>query len=328
MPTPPELYYYTDAVGLQGILNPQHWPPLHVKRPDQAAKARYADDSAYTFGRAAHLMASDVRYMNDGEELSYGAKYIADAFTAAKDDQSIDRPLGIAFARIATLLVETAPSEWPFQWCAACFCEDGDLLSQWRGYAGGLGGFAIGFSGEALEKYSYKHVLAARGMVHDIPAPVRLHQVQYGPTQAAERAAELVARLHEAWQSGTALPADLDGVPEAFVGLYACEAAATLKHPAFAAEREWRLLTAVQKGYRSQVRARAVGLLPYVDMVVNARWSANGVDDLADLAVSTVRVGPARDQIAQVDAVKLLLGNRDHDWQQVEVAASDTPFLG
>ncbi|QBJ94655.1 DUF2971 domain-containing protein [Rhodococcus sp. ABRD24] len=45
-----------------------------------------------------------------------------------------------------------------FEWAyglrcfAICLCEKGDLVSQWRGYAGGTGGFAIGFSPDVVAK--------------------------------------------------------------------------------------------------------------------------------------------------------------------------------
>jgi hypothetical protein len=33
---------------------------------------------------------------------------------------------------------------------AACFCQDGDLLSQWRGYSGAGQGYAIAFNSQFL----------------------------------------------------------------------------------------------------------------------------------------------------------------------------------
>lgn len=35
----------------------------------------------------------------------------------------------------------------------SCFCEDGDVLSQWRGYANDGNGFSVGFSLKELQKY-------------------------------------------------------------------------------------------------------------------------------------------------------------------------------
>lgn len=38
--------------------------------------------------------------------------------------------------------------------CVCSFSEVGDLLSQWRAYSGGAGGFSIGFGGEFLKAAS------------------------------------------------------------------------------------------------------------------------------------------------------------------------------
>ena len=42
-----------------------------------------------------------------------------------------------------------------------CFCEDGDKLSQWRGYADNGKGVSIGFSAQELRCYSerYKDIM-------------------------------------------------------------------------------------------------------------------------------------------------------------------------
>jgi hypothetical protein len=56
--------------------------------------------------------------------------------------------------------------EWPRRCLAACFCAKGDLLSQWRGYAGGTGGFAL----------AARELLAGTG--HN-PEVVRASKVSY-----------------------------------------------------------------------------------------------------------------------------------------------------
>lgn len=317
---PAQLFYYTDAFGVQGILTPLRWPGSAVPAPDGSA----LDNWEYTFGRAAHLMASDIGFMNDTQELLFGTHHVAAALERASNDSVVDPQLGKAFASIARMMNEVTPGEWPWRWYAACFCEDGDLLSQWRGYAGGMGGFAIGFTGDALARHSYVVTLAARGMLWDMPFPVELHQVRYGEQAAQEAAEQLVNDLQE-----RTLITDLSGFPLYDVGLAAFRVAATLKHEAFAAEREWRLLTVVEKGYRTMIRPRSGGLLPYLDFVVNPRWSPDGPDLIADRAVTSVRVGPAHDQAGQVEAVKLLLHNRGADWlHEVDVQASGTPYSG
>lgn len=145
---PESLYFYTDAFGLQGILSPASWPIRWQVPADQATRYRNPDD--YHFGRAALLMSSDVRYMNDTSELRFGAEIVRDRLEAACTNTALDSDLRSAFGQSAATFHANSLHKWPWQCFASCFCVDGDLLSQWRGYAGGTGGFAIGFSTDGL----------------------------------------------------------------------------------------------------------------------------------------------------------------------------------
>lgn len=162
------FYYYTDAFGLQGIPDPPSWPLGPVQKPKDAPPA--ITDIQYTYGGAALFKASDVRYMNDTTELLFGARILKEHLLETLDVIHEGSPLWHAFRQAADyLLVEDRVHEWPWRLFAACFCEGkGDLLSQWRGYGGGTGGFAIGFSRASLE-HTFSVQLASNGMVADLP---------------------------------------------------------------------------------------------------------------------------------------------------------------
>ena len=61
---PTTLYHYTDAAGLLGIVKPSFssWEDDNTNLEAQLTKA-------------AQLRASDVRYMNDSQELRFGARF-------------------------------------------------------------------------------------------------------------------------------------------------------------------------------------------------------------------------------------------------------------
>jgi hypothetical protein len=61
---PSTLYHYTDAAGLYGIVKPS-FSSWEVDNP--------ALEESLT--KAAQLRASDVRYMNDSQELKFGGKF-------------------------------------------------------------------------------------------------------------------------------------------------------------------------------------------------------------------------------------------------------------
>ena len=50
---------------------------------------------------------------------------------------------------------------------AVCFCENGDLLSQWRGYAGGKYGYSIGFDSDALMQIADRNEFTLGRCIYD-----------------------------------------------------------------------------------------------------------------------------------------------------------------
>ena len=109
---PGVLYHYTSAEGLRGILS----------------------------SRA--LWMTDIRYMNDLSELQYATDRLAARLDArlAKDLGAVGRKEFIESCR--RNIGARGPGQSVF---SVSFCEDGNLLSQWRAYRGQGGGYALGF---------------------------------------------------------------------------------------------------------------------------------------------------------------------------------------
>jgi hypothetical protein len=145
---PTTLYHYTNAAGLLGILKPSFssWEDDNTNLVPQLTKA-------------AQLRASDVRYMNDSQELKFGARYFAPRLAQAATDESLPDDTRRACEGLAAFFLKADVFDWALRCFAACFCDNGDLLSQWRGYARGAGGggYAIGFNREALAFGLDKH---------------------------------------------------------------------------------------------------------------------------------------------------------------------------
>src|ERR1700730_1271189 len=107
------LYHYTSAGGLLGIIE------------------------------SGTLWASDCRFLNDATELSYSTEQLLAALSTLEDDT-----MGPESGFILPGVVEHLTAE-TFRVHVVCFCEDGDLLSQWRGY-GADGGYAVGLGSDRL----------------------------------------------------------------------------------------------------------------------------------------------------------------------------------
>jgi len=120
------IYHYTSATGLLGIFQSQT------------------------------IWATEASYLNDSQEIKYGIDLArAELDQLSKQSNSKDHK---------KLVDEVAKNLSTFSKSAiyvSCFCEDGDLLSQWKGYSGkgysGIGaGFSIGLNIDQLSKSRYE----------------------------------------------------------------------------------------------------------------------------------------------------------------------------
>ncbi|MGQ1796999.1 DUF2971 domain-containing protein [Kocuria oceani] len=105
------LYHYTNTEGLMGIVgNKEIW-------------------------------ATDVRYLNDKSELMVMLDFMQQRW-----GEKIE---SIEIAEMITPLKQAIFSSRESSVFVSCFCEEGDLLSQWRGY-GSPGGYSLGFDYQSL----------------------------------------------------------------------------------------------------------------------------------------------------------------------------------
>jgi hypothetical protein len=252
--TPPkQIYHYTNAAGLLGILqNKSIW-------------------------------ATDAHCLNDAQELRYGTELaIAYARSVLKATDS----------EVIAAYLKRSIRSWGHRWSLrkasggwsgrpmgslylASFSEDGDLLSQWRGYAEDTG-YSIGLATEWWDLTSMPVPLR-------IPA-LRLRRVLYsdedqqkafGPLlQAACRSLQEAAdRFGDAAALSAYEPRLQEYVGWALYGMAPC-----FKHPGFEEEREWRMVYVEgaddpdHGGLNLSLRFRhaAIGIVPYVIIPIAA----------------------------------------------------------
>ena len=112
---PYAVYHYTDTAGLKGILE------------------------------SGHLRAADVTYLDDSREIGYAYGLMREHLR--KRWRSNDQLVG-DFCLQAELALD--PRRWTRNLFIACFCENGDALTQWRTH-GTDGAYAIGLRTGALD---------------------------------------------------------------------------------------------------------------------------------------------------------------------------------
>ncbi|MGH2944822.1 MAG: DUF2971 domain-containing protein [Solirubrobacteraceae bacterium] len=324
-PVPRQLHHYTSRDGFTGILS------------------------------SKSLWASDARYLNDFSELSYAIalidEVVAEITAAVKDE-----PLRSALPKAVAQRFAYGPR--PF---VACFCEDGDLLSQWRGYVPGESGFSLGLD-LSLSTIGARAGAYLRKVVYD--EAVQREAVTEAVTAWLQTARSLL-------ESDSGLtPKDLFPYPairalqEVLIEHYLC-----FKHPTFSEEREWRLikLANLQEEVRNtrlrdareryeeliataQEHARAVGLempevgrpwpevnaervkinfrpsrlgfVPYVTLPLEA---AAGVF-AGRLPLLQVTQGPTENSSLALEALEMYLESNGYGFPHTDIRASGIPL--
>lgn len=260
---PDRLWHYTTTDGLLGILG------------------------------TGKMWATDAMYLNDSRELLEGADRLAwEAATAVADptpNPSQVRRLWLDLHRVlgADATVKL-PEQGPY---VACFCSEGDLLSQWRGYASGSG-FAIGFTGPGLQTLAESLRGTLLKVVYDTPK---------SGDDALFRSSALT--VGESGRHIIPAPEDL----------------ARFKHRAFREEQEWRLVVSEGSALAPQgklaplFRPGVLGVTPYIQIEL-------GPDSLVE-----VMVGPGGDQELRRLAVERLLASSRIP---AVTTVSEAPFRG
>jgi hypothetical protein len=166
---------------------------------------------------------------------------------------------------------------------ATCFCESGDLLSQWRSY-GRSGGYALGFSAERLTATSLGEDATETQLV--------LSKVAYGEIEAARHLEALQKEL--ASQS----PWGLHGArSHMFVLQRVMAELARVKDPSWHEEQEWRLIIPAYRPahLRPRFRVSDVAIVPYIELPI------------PDGAIKEVVIGPGQYSGARRESVQAMV---------------------
>jgi hypothetical protein len=245
------------AVNIRVELDKRSWlrfPPRTGTKP--ARLFHYTSHSGLLGIVSSNVLwATNALYLNDSSELSYGLS-MARAHLNAIENQS---SLVEQFLRRGADLLDLDVLVPGRQFYACCFCENPDILSQWRAYADRGGGYAIGFDMEDLGRAGGKRHLS-------------LFPVDYGAGRNEELLAHDIKALCEALvHCAQQSPANDDVLISA-----ACEDLKLafifrlfwLKHPGFAEEKEWRILANFDSTDVTRIKFRQgqTTLVPYVEL--------------------------------------------------------------
>lgn len=294
------LYHYTDTAGLHGILGTPRELPVTVRpfRPDELTSCLYGT-----------MWATDIRYLNDSQELRFGAGDLAAAIDAEAEGSGRQPKAAEMLRGIAD---DVRQGKFDLTWegstrtasrYVTCFCTRGDLLSQWRGYGSG-GGYAIGFKRTHMGHFS---TVDESLIKHEESYPYAL-TAQLAPPTPIVYDADAIADGFRGTARGLARVADraADGDTEAIedypdIFRLVCAAQlASIKHSSFREEREHRVIVNDYGSKDLKFRPGSFGLLPYMELYFPLR-----VDD--EPIVEEIIIGPGPHRTLRKQAVEMLL---------------------
>jgi len=238
-PVPATLYHYTSGAGLLGIVDTKV------------------------------IWATDVRFLNDRREYVHGRDLCVSMLRQVK----LDSKWGASCHAAADTIEQTTTTSF----YSTCFCEEDDLVPQWRGYAARGAGYALGFETGPLAPLD-------DGM---------LLKVRYEEKDQRKAVADLIeSLLHTRDASVKKFPKDVDRIGQEAALLLSMGLtilALSFKPRVFAYEREWRLVyfrIAGMKNVKPVLFRDTAGLVvPYVQLPLT---------ESADkpVALTSVRCGP------------------------------------
>jgi hypothetical protein len=269
---PDLLWHYTSAEGLLGIVS------------------------------SRHFRATDVLFFNDSSEVHYALGLIEKALPEIRlglDPGPATQVLDSVIGRISNL--RRLP-DFPYRMYAACFCEEPDLLSQWRGYGASGGGFALGFCSQAVLDYIERTQLGVSRVWYEPVDQLRLIR------ETVSSACKTLLRVSDRVEQREHIK-DLAQQAASYAFSILCQFLASLKSPAFREEREWRLVDYAPTEDVINFVARRGILVPYVPL------------GLPLSTLKRVQVGPTLEPKNAVRSVKEFLNLHRIDDATVDCSA-------
>jgi hypothetical protein len=282
------LYHYTTAGGLLGILKKD----------------------------ANALWASQIGFSNDSSEGSYATELGIEVVNSYPEPPLAQSEQWRSILARYRAWMSSSAKEREFAFSVS-FCEEDDVLSQWRAY-GGIASFSIGFSDLADDIYgSGGDGIRLESSLEPL---LELVKIEYDRGKQMRSLIQIIDGAR-AKSTGGELSQRYVSLAEGLLHSDTTVWAHSIKHAAFREEKEWRIIVRSHSGdskalEKEQIEVRELRgrLLPYIRIVPQGD----------KFTISSITVGPCKTQSLEVRAVKLLLDKSG--LTQVRVNVSDAPL--
>lgn len=295
------LHHYTTAKGLKGIIE------------------------------SGEIWCSEIQYLNDAQEIEYGSTLVRDKIEDLQEEYSANADIREGLLDNLLMRVKNFPGTM-YRVFVACFCESGDLLSQWRGYAEEGGGYAVGFS---FDNNCYVQTEAGQTYKPN------LRKVLYNRERQEELLDRYLRGICEIWSEYDLGSQGDTHVKESSLALHLMNTLmdwiVSFKHPGFEEENEWRLVRMLRGMKEAEPHAKfrpSDGLLvPYVQAPLMEREQEEGGENVHYFPLSEIRYGPTLPSDRANLSIQSLLrtAGQKGDFEireDVSIEAPDVPFRG
>jgi hypothetical protein len=285
---PQHLYHYTSISGLEGILT------------------------------SRSLWASQIHFLNDTQEFRYSIEIFRKVLSQLRKEYPIpvlraigptplptdpEGLLGMFYNSAENFLFHELFAKTPI--CVFSLSENGDLLTQWRGYCPPGGGYSIGFSSKRLIQFLKTLDLYIERYLYDDKEQEAI--VKGIVTKSGEKFLKTF----------TGLPEEAEKITQGcLVDLFMdfSRVAAILKHPSFYEECEWRIISGPIENRHMSFRVGKSMLIPYFLI------SFEGIEPFP---IDEIIIGPTPEQsLAKSSLFQFLLRNN----LKISIESSKTPY--
>lgn len=247
--------------------------------------------------KESQIRASNILFLNDREEMEYGMRVAKDVIAEIMQATG-DTPV----KRITRAL--TKSSDIPDVY-ACCFCEEPDMLSQWRGYGVAGQSVSIQFDADALNQLARGHNMTLSQVIYDKKKAISMLRERL---KNADASASIVRSVLGVTDENVYTADDARRTA-------AIDLAPNFKNDAFMQEQEWRIIARAHVVKQVEYRTRDNVIMPYVNI---------GYEN-HPLPITRVTIGPGKDSALTRKSVEKFLSTRGF-YSGVEVAVSQIPF--
>lgn len=284
------------------------YEPLYAAKPSSELFHYTSIDSLLGIVSSKVLWATEISYLNDSQELRYFTNLMKEklmTYDVVGNGAEID-----AAGQL---------SSWINDWFiggalvfTTSFTENGNVLSQWRGYCRHGRGVSLGFDPATIVAFAGQADFAVARCVYDWQQHHQLARdvVSSLVKMALENGPD--TQKHPSQSYFTTFQAAANDV---------IRIAALAKHPSFAEEEEWRCISQPFTNYVEapiKYRAGASALVPYIEFPLPELNDA--------LAIQTAVVGPSATPDLAINGVSQFLAKYAQTGQQRTIRACGIPY--